>query len=188
MGRILDISSYGICLFSLDILEDFLKEEKVRSKKILKTFQENHNIYLKSITNGTWLPFTPIDSMGYVISVESFGNEWIQKMEHGNFNIEIKDYLWITDLGNFYNFNKDSFLADDVSYQTLDGETLYSGLRFNIPSGKYSVSIKGFARKKQLNYPNANYGFLFSLIKVNGFENINDPREDENYNFNVADI
>lgn len=33
MDRILDTGSYGICLFSIDVLQDFLKKEKVRTKK-----------------------------------------------------------------------------------------------------------------------------------------------------------
>ncbi|WP_433595174.1 hypothetical protein [Lysinibacillus xylanilyticus] len=77
---------------------------------------------------------------------------------------------------------------NEVSYQTLDGITLNSGFGYNVSSGKYSVSIKGYARKNKLDYPNANYGFLFSLVKVNEFEGFNDPREDERYNFNVADM
>lgn len=55
-------------------------------------------------------------------------------------------------------------------------------------SGKYLVSIKGFVRKQKLDFPNPNYGFLFSLVAVDEFESFNDPREDEIYYFNVANM
>ena len=32
MDRILSTYSYGICLFSMEVLQDFLKKEKIRSK------------------------------------------------------------------------------------------------------------------------------------------------------------
>jgi len=193
MDRILTVSSYGICLFSLDVLEDFLKKEKVRSKKLLKNFQDNHDRYLTLLAEGIWIPFLPINSIEYVIKLDtynqSFDDEWEEKLIYHDFNIEVKDTLWITDIGSFYEFDKNEFLGnDEVSYQTLDGETLYSGFRYNVPSGKYLVSIKGYARKKKLDYPNPNFGFLFSLDKVNEFEGFNDPREDEIYNFNVAEM
>ena len=35
MDRILSTYSYGICLFSMEVLQDFLKKEKIRSKKLL---------------------------------------------------------------------------------------------------------------------------------------------------------
>ncbi|WP_201262221.1 hypothetical protein [Lysinibacillus mangiferihumi] len=193
MDKILDVASYGICLFSLDVLEEFLKKEKVRSKKILKNFQDNHKRYINSLAEGIWIPFLPIDSIEYLIKIDnynqSFGDEWEEKMVYHNFNIEVKDTLWIASIGLFYEFNRNKFLEnDEISYQTLDGETLYSGFRYNVPSGKYLISIKGYTRKKKLDYPNPNFGFLFSINKINEFEGYNDPREDERYNFNVADM
>ncbi len=191
--KILDTASYGICLFSLDVLGDFLKKEKVRSKKLLKNFQDNHKRYLTSLAEGIWIPVLPIDSIEYVIKVEnfnqSFDNEWDEKLVHHSFNIEIKDSLWIVDIGSFYTFDNNKYLDQDkVSYQTLDGETLYSGFKYKVSSGKYLVSIKGYARKKRLEYPHPNFGYLFTLVKVNDFVGFNDPREDEIYNFNVANM
>ncbi|MFJ7662780.1 hypothetical protein ACIQXW_10300 [Lysinibacillus sp. NPDC097162] len=175
------------------ILEEFLKKEKARSKKILKNFQDNHKRYINSLAEGIWIPFLPIDSIEYLIKIDnynqSFDDEWEEKMVYHNFNIEVKDTLWIASIGLFYELNRNKFLEnDEISYQTLDGETLYSGFRYNVDSGKYLVSIKGYARKKKLDYPNPNFGFLFSLKKVVEFEGYNDPREDEKYNFNVADM
>ena len=41
MDRILSTYSYGICLFSMEVLQDFLKKEKIRSKKLLHKFQKD---------------------------------------------------------------------------------------------------------------------------------------------------
>lgn len=192
MDKILSVADYGICLFSLTVLEEFLKKEKVRSKKLLINFQKNHDRYLRMLESGIWLPFLPIDSVRYLIKIEgyepSFDNKWEQKMEYGGFNITIKDSIWVTSLSNFNIFDKNDYMEKSVSYKTLDGVTCYSGYRYDIPSGNYLVSIKGYARKQRLEYPNPNYGFSFSLIKVNEFKDFHDPREDEIYNFNVANM
>ena len=48
MDRILSTYSYGICLFSMEVLQDFLKKEKIRSKKLLHKFQKDKKLYLPS--------------------------------------------------------------------------------------------------------------------------------------------
>ncbi len=50
------------------------------------------------------------------------------------------------------------------------------------------MSIKGYARKELRGYPEADYGFLFALEKVEDFDGFNDPREDDIYYFNVAEM
>ena len=62
MDRILSTYSYGICLFSMEVLQDFLKKEKIRSKKLLHKFQKDKKLYLAEILNfqGT----NPILGMG----------------------------------------------------------------------------------------------------------------------------
>jgi len=190
MDKVLSVIDYGVCLFSLNVLQEFLEKEKVRSKKLLINFQKNHNRYLKMVESGIWLPFLPIDSGEYLIKIEGyeqhFNDEWEEKMAYNKFNIAIKDGIWVTSLSHFNIFDKDKYMENKVSYQTLDGETWYSGFKYDVSSGKYLVSIKGFARKQVLDYPNPNYGFLFSLVRVDEFDGFNDPREDEMYNFNMT--
>lgn len=192
MDKILDVSDYGICLFSLPILEEFLKKEKVRSKKLLNNFQKNHERYLRMLELGIWLPFLPIDSIDYIIKMEGyepvFNDDWEQKMEYDKFNLTIKDSVWITSISYFNLFDRNDYLGDKISYSTLDGVLCYPGFKYDIPSGKYHVSIKGFVRKQKLDFPNPNYGFLFSLVQVDEFKGFNDPREDEIYHFNVANM
>lgn len=191
MDKILTTSSYGICLFSLEVLQKFLKKEKVRSKKLLDVFQKDKNRYLASQKEGVWIPFAQINSIKYLIKLEGydvpFDDEWEQKMEYDRFNIEIKEGLWISDIGSFLKFEAEEFCGNEISYQTLDGKTIYSDFKYDVPSGKYLLSIKGYARKQPLDKPNPNYGFSFSLVKVDEFDGFKNPRE-EIYDFNVANM
>ena len=192
MEKILSTGSYGICLFSLDVLQDFLKKEKLKSKKLLEVFQKKPDCYVAALKEGAWVPFVQLDSVEYVIKLDgcepSFSDEWEQKMECDGFNIEIMDTLWITDIGAFTAFEGEEFIGnDEISYETLDNEKLYSGFKYYVDSGKYLVSIRGFARREQLDFPNPNYGFAFSLVKVDAFSGFKNPRE-EIYDFNVANM
>ena len=56
MDRILSTYSYGICLFSMEVLQDFLKKEKIRSKKLLHKFQKDKKLYLAMQKEGIWFP------------------------------------------------------------------------------------------------------------------------------------
>ena len=206
MDKILSTGSYGICVFSLEILQDFLKKKRVRSKKLLEKFQKNKDFYLDAQKEGIWIPFAGINSIDYVIKLEGsdvpFDDAWEQRMEYDGFNIEIKDSLWISDIGSFYTFREEEcsgkegtyktpygimhfYSETDKSYQTLEGNRRYSGFKYEVPSGKYLLSVKGYARKQTLERPNSNFGFLFSLVRVDAFEGYKNPREDT-YDFNVA--
>lgn len=208
MDKILSTGSYGLCLFSLEVLQNFLKKEKVRSKKLLEKLQKNNELYLETQKDGIWFPMAQINSVDYVIRLNGydlpFNDEWEQKMEYDGFNLEIKDALWISDIGSFLTFNESEysgsegsyktpygvtryFSGSDRSYQTLDGHRKYSDFKYDVPSGKYILSIKGYARRQLLARPNPNYGFLFSLVKVDKFDGFKNPRE-EIYDFNVAQM
>lgn len=63
--------------------------------------------------------------------------------------------------------------------------TIYSDFKYEVPSGLYLLSIKGYARKQILEYPNPNCGYLFSLVKVKEFDGLKNPRE-EIYDFNIG--
>ena len=208
MDKILTTSSYGICLFSMEALQDFLTREKIRSKKLLALFQKNKKKYLDAQKEGVWIPIPQIDSIKYLIKLEGydkpFDDEWEQKLEYDGFNLEIKDGLWISSIVFFLNFDVKEYDGDGETYktpygvvhyfsrserwyQTLDGNTLYSDFKYDVPSGKYLLSIKWHACKQSLEFPNSNYGFLFSLVKVNEFDGFKNPRE-EIYDFNVAQM
>ena len=193
-------------VYSLEVLQDFLKKKRVRTKKLLEKFQKNKDFYLDAQKEGIWIPFAGINSIDYVIKLEGsdvpFDDAWEERMEYDGFNIEIKDSLWISDIGSFYTFQEEEYSGKegtyktpyeimcfysgtDNSYQTLDGNRLYSSFKYEVPSGKYLLSVKGYARKQALERPNSNFGFFFSLVRVEAFEGYKNPREDT-YDFNVA--
>lgn len=190
MDKDLSVSDYGICLFSVEVLQEFLKKEKIRSKKILEKFQKDKKLYLTTQKEGVWVPVVQIDSEQYVIKLngydEPFSDEWEQKLEYDGFNIEIKDSLWISSIGEFYKFDANGFCGDEISYQTYDGVTLYSAFKYDVPSGKYLLGIKGYTRKQPLDCSNPNYGFAFSLVKVEEFDGFKNPRESDDYEFNIG--
>lgn len=186
----------------------FFDKRKNQNKEIVGTFSEGQKKYLELQKRGVWIPFAGINSINYCIKVvgydETFGDEWEIKIDHDGFNIEIKDGLWISDIGSFLKFNEKEYVGDGETYkdsygivsyfsnkerwyQTLDGHKLYSDFWYDIPEGKYLLSIKGYARKEIVDYKDVNYGFQFELKKVDEFEGYKNPRE-EQYDFNVADM
>lgn len=191
MDKILSTYNHGLCLFSVNVLSDFLKKEKIRSKKILDLFQKDKNRYMLSQKEGIWIPLAQINSGEYIIKVqeedELFNDEWEQKIEYEGFNLNVSDGVWISDIGSLLTFEKSAFCGTEITFEDGDGVVLCSDTKYNIPSGKYLVKIKGYVRKQLLEYPNSNYGYLFSFTKVDIFEGYKNPRE-EIYNFNIARI
>lgn len=57
MDKILSTRSYGICVFLLGVLQDFIKKKRVRSKKLLEKFQRDKEFYLDAQKEGIWIPF-----------------------------------------------------------------------------------------------------------------------------------
>lgn len=190
--KVITVSSYGIALLSENVVGSFLKENKIRTKKLLKLFQENQSLYLDSLAEGVWIPMLPIDSIKYSIKIlnlgEVFGDEWEKTIEEEGFNLTIENSLWVVSIGVLSDLTKESFDSDNISYETLDGNTVYQGFNFQYPSGKYSVKVEGYKRIIEKEFPEPNYGFLFTMDKVDGYQGYNDPREDDKYFFNVAQI
>ena len=185
------VSSYGIFILSIDQFTSFLKEErKSRVKKVLQLFQKEQNLYQKSIKTGSWLPIPQIDSVVYEIKItnlgDSFNEEWEKKYNYTSFNLCVGEdnSIWIGSIGVLFDWNLNKFTDNSITYSTLDGIQLTSALKFPLEKGKYLVSIQGYKRKEKLNSPNSNSGFLFSFTKVEDFENVNDPRDDDKYLFN----
>lgn len=211
MDKLLTASEYGICLFSFNVLQDFLKKEKIRSKKLLNLFQKKKEIYLTTQKEGIWVPIPQINHYEYVIRVgrydEPFDDEWEQKIAYEGFNLELKDGLWISGMGSFLTFQPEEYCGEEGfynhktpygdiphyfsknerHYKTLDGYTIYTDFKYDIPDGKYLLSVKGYARKQRLESSVGQCGFFFTLTEVDTFDGYKDPREDS-YNFNVGSI
>ena len=208
MDRVITTSNYGICVYSMEVLQEFLKKEKIRSKKLLDVFNKDKEKFLKLQREGIWVPFVGINSIGYSIKIKNHGEEfdadWEKRMEYGGFNLAIKNGVWISVTGSFLKFNAKEFEGEGQEcigeygtreyfsnrerwYTTLDGNKLYTDFWYDIPEGKYLLSIKGYARKEIVDPRGINYGFQFEFTKVDEFEGYKNPRE-EVYDFNVAKL
>lgn len=191
MEKIITTFSYGLCVVSLENLQEFLREEKIRSKKLLSFFQKKDKEYLLSQERGIWMPIPQINAGKYIIRVKgidmSFDDEFEEILEYAGFNINITNGIWIGDIELMQPFEVDKYVGDSISYQTIDGYTRYSGFKYDIPEGRYRISVKGYARKKIEDYKAINYGFQFEFVKVDEFDGYKNPRE-EQYNFNVASL
>lgn len=212
MERMVNANGYGICLFSANTLEDFLKREKIRKKKLLSLLQKDKELYLTTQREGIWVPFAQINSYNYTIKLagqdEPFDDQWEQKIDYDGFNLEIKDGLWISAISRMepfeskeYHVEKEEVYAKppfgqehchsprELWYKTLDGiYTNYTDIKYDVPAGKYLLSIKGYVRKESLEYPAPNCGFLFSLTEVEAFEGFKNPRESDDYDFNLGSM
>ncbi len=191
MEKKLTITEYGIYLLSVSKLEEFLKKNKIKSKKILEFFQKNHEVYLDSLKEGVWIPVLPIQSTKYIIKIknkdENFSDEWENIFQYDGFNLEIgqDNDLWIGSLGSLLNFNKNDFSGDEQSYETLDGNVLFNGFKYNMSKNKYRVNILGFKRIHEMEFPGANLGYQFDFNLIEEFDGYKDPREDDKYTFNI---
>ena len=194
MDRVLGAYGYGIALFSLPVLQDFLKTEKIRSKKLLAKLQKDKELYLRTQEQGILVPIVKIDAGGYIVKLdgydEPFDEEWDLKLAYEGFNIDIQNSLCISDLEPLDYYDAEKLDQYENSSQTMDGNTYYRSFKYDVPSGKYLISVKGYARKSATGHSSSRehpeYGFLFSLTKVEAFDGFKNPRESELYEFNIA--
>ena len=75
MERTIDTANYGICIYSMDILQNFLKKEKIRTKKLLKLFQKDKKKFVQLQKEGIWIPLPQIDAVTYSLKIENLGEE-----------------------------------------------------------------------------------------------------------------
>ena len=211
MDRMIDAGGYGICLFSANTLQEFLKRDKIRKKKVLSLLQKNDSLYLLTQKEGVLVPLPQIDDENYAIKLagqdEPFDDKWERKINYEGFNLEIKDGLWITDIDQLEPFEQLEYHAEKAEfyttppfglehyrspqerwYKTLNEHIVYTAIKYDVPAGKYLLSIQGYVRKKSLENPTPNCGFFFSLTAVDTFEGFKNPREADDYDFNIASM
>ena len=130
-----------------------------------------------------------INSVEYVIRVsnllEDFDEDWAEVYSYEGFYLQIgsDNSVWIASIGKLLDFNEKEYLDSTnglLSYNTLDGKTINSAIRYNIEEGHYSVTIKGYRSKVH-----QKRGFLFTFDKVLSPLDYKDPRCDELYHFNL---
>lgn len=97
-------------------MTDFLKEKKIRSKKVLELLQKKKDLYLETIEQGIWMPIPSINSGEYIVKVEgdddSFGDDWTKVLSYEGFNLDVRNGLWISDIGSLQEFDKTEYEGD----------------------------------------------------------------------------
>lgn len=205
MDKVIGTYNYGLCVFSIDTMTDFLKAKKIRSKKVLALFQKKKDLFLETVKDGIWMPIPSINSGEYVIKVEgyddSFGDEWMQVLSYNGFNLDVKNGLWISDIGSLLEFDKTEyegegrevtspygithfFSSKEKWHKDSKGNIFHTEFWYDVPEGRYLLTLTGFARKEIVDDRAVNYGFEFKLTKVDGFTEAKNPRE-EIYDFNI---
>jgi len=83
MERMISADGYGICLFSAATLQDFLKQNKIRKRKLLSLLQKDKALYLATQRQGILFPMVQINSYNYAVRLqgqdEPFEEQWEQK-------------------------------------------------------------------------------------------------------------
>lgn len=128
MERTIDTANYGICIYSMDILQGFLKKEKIKTKKLLKLFEKNKKKFMQLQKEGIWIPFPQIAAVTYFLKIknmgEEFDDEWEKELEYEGFNIDVKGGIWVSDIGSFLEFSPNNYEGDGrecmTSYGTID--------------------------------------------------------------------
>lgn len=92
MDREVDAMGYGICIFSADTVQDFLKREKIRKRKLLSLLQKDKELYLSTQKEGILIPLVGINAYNYAIRLEGRDslNRWSGTARHGNGGIRRK--------------------------------------------------------------------------------------------------
>ena len=169
MDRMVIAGGYGICLFSADTLQDFLKREKIRKRKLLSLLQKDKELYLNTQREGIFIPLVGIDHYNYAIKLEGqdepFDDQWVQKISYEGFNLEVKDGLWISAIEQLEPFEPKEYHIKEEEFYTTPGYfgsvehyhspwerwyksetpdgicTIYTDIKYNVPAGKYLLSI-----------------------------------------------
>lgn len=171
----ISITNYGLCLFDKDNLSSFIARNGSSKKKILSQLINNHELYLKSLTEGVFVPLPKIDSVDYFITFDSIPNNNNIKFQYGNFNLCVKsNEIWIGDIGLLDKNNLKFFDKNNkIESYLINGDIECIAEKYFIENGKYEVEIIGSVDINNVPY----LSFIFS--KCDKFTLMNDPREDK---------
>jgi len=64
------VDGYGIMIFSADFLNEYVKKNHWKSKRILTFFNKNKDKYYQTIKDGILLPFNKISTYDYNIFIK----------------------------------------------------------------------------------------------------------------------
>ncbi|WP_159990745.1 hypothetical protein [Pelistega ratti] len=165
-------ANYGLCLFDKANLAGFIARNGNPREKILKQLIDNHNLYLRALEEGVFLPIPEIDSIDYFITFDLVPDNNIVKFKYGQFNLNvINNEIWISDIGLLNKSNLKAFeTTSKIENVLLNGDIECIAQKHYIENGRYEIEIIGSVDTNSTPC----LSFLFS--KCNGFI-VNDPRE-----------
>lgn len=189
-NKIVRVTGYGLFCLSVNAFELFLRTHKIKSKKLNKFFDKEKNLLEKALQEGSWLPISKISSVRYLVDVntkhKSFNDDWTEVLVVNDCNLHVGEdsAVWIGTLDMLDEWNAEEFNGKEViSYQTMDGKTLYKAFKFDLKSARYKISIKGYKKNEIVEYTDANYGFLFQPVEVDTLDGFTNPLTQ---NLNIA--
>jgi hypothetical protein len=175
--KIVTVSSYGLFCLSVDSFNGFLREHKIKSKKLATFFNKNRPILENALQVGCLLPVSIINSIDYKIQVSEesnlFDEAWDEVLTIHDCNLLVGEdaTVWVGSMGVLDEWNAENYKdKKSISYQTLDNETLFKAISFSVSPGSYKVTLHGFKRHETASFPIANFGFAFELRPTDNFE------------------
>ena len=90
MDREVDAMGYGICIFSADTVQDFLKREKIRKRKLLSLLQKDKELYLSTQKEGILIPLVGINAYNYAIRLDGTS----RLTTGGHKRLTMTDLIW----------------------------------------------------------------------------------------------
>ncbi|MDJ0367929.1 hypothetical protein QMK33_22535 [Hymenobacter sp. H14-R3] len=186
--KIINVSGYGLFCLSITSFTEFLRVHKLRAKKLNAFFDKNRDLLEQAIQTGSWLPVATINSIEYLVEVgttadlQTFGKDWQEVLCLANCNLRVgaDAAVWVGTLDTLDAWNPTEYGSkESISYQTMDGETLFSAYKFDVEPSAYKVTLRGFKRRQALDYPAANYGFAYELHPADNFDSFANPLVEE---------
>lgn len=171
----ISITNYGLCIFDKDNLSSFIARNGSSKNKILAQLIDNHELYLKSLSEGIIIPVPEIDSVDYSVTFNSIPSNNNIKFKYGIFNLCVSsNEVWISDIG-LLNKNNLNFFDENNKIESylINGDIECMAEKFFVENGKYEVEVVGSIDINNIPC----LSFIFS--KCDKFTLINDPREDK---------
>ena len=198
---------YGMALYSPDILIDFLKAEKCRTKKLASYFDKNKDIFHKAIGNGVIMPIYRISINKYAIFASvhesniSAPEGWEQVYKYDDFFIQVGNtnkLCWAS--FNFINDSKTAVEKRPTSEMEMVPHgypsvmlPVHQAVDIDIPQGYYHYDLIAYRRIEPLDeskQENAgrNFAYGFHFKSTNTMQNENLIKGDNENDIHKYDI
>lgn len=198
----LTTDGYGMMLISSDLLTEYLKNKKIRAKKLISYLQKNMDLFFELIKKGKIVPFYQINRFEYHIFVSidkenppiPEGFQEVFRYENLFAEVGALNQLCLTcfdDLDFDFEAIKQNQLHRSQEIPSgypsvLEPYTMRYGI--DIPQGRYEFDLIGLEKIEKGERKSKNYGYAFVFRRNENAENQNFTicdNEENTYKFNV---